>query len=968
MSLHFFSPWRRLFLAAFVWAVCLCGGLGWQPDVRSQTNPQPPARPILRLETGMHTAAIRRIGVDAAERYLVTASEDKTARVWELATGKLLRVLRPPIGEGDEGKLYAVALSPDGRTVALGGWTGPAGQDENIYLYERESGRMVRRVAGLPNVINHLVYSPDGRWLAATLSGSNGVRVYDTSSYTEVGVDRDYGSDSYGADFDAVGRLVTTCRDSYVRLYQPVSGGLRLVAKRKVEGGNQPLSVRFSPDGRQVAVGFDDSMRVAVLSGSDLKLLYAPDTSGVDNGNLCSVTWTADGKTLVAGGTFLQGVQTPIRLWSDGGRGRYRDVVAADNTILNLLPLRDGGMVYGAFDPAWGVLDGHGERMRFIGPAIADYRDNWGGFLLSSDGARMQFGYEVFGKSPARFAVGERRLEIDVAGVGELTAPRTSGLAVSDWKYTYAPKLDGKPLKLDGYEMSRSLAIAPNGARFLLGTDFWLRLFDRNSKELWQKAIPGTAWGVNISGDGRLVVAAFGDGTIRWYRLTDGKELLAFFPHKDKQRWVLWTPQGYYDASPGAEELIGWHVNNGPDAAADFYSVSQFRSTYYRPDVIDRVLKTLDEDKAIEQANLVANRRREEDLLRRLPPVVEIVAPASEVRVTAPALKLRYRVRSPSGLEITAVKILIDGRPDTSKGQGGRPPQAGATVEADVTLPERNCEVSVIAETNFAASQPASVRVVWAGGVPSFLKPSLYLLAVGVNDDREPETEPLQFAGKDAEDFAAVMKAQEGGLYGKVVTRVLTGPRASKDQILDGFDWLIRETTARDVAMILLSGHGLPDHGRYFFMTSSAERARLLATAVSFAEIKGLVEVIPGKVVFFLDTCHSGNALGTARGPFDLNRVISELASAENGAVVFASSTGRQRSYENATWKNGAFTKAVIEGINGRADLFNHGKISVETLGAWIAQRVKELTNNEQSPVVLKPGSVPDFPVAVKNK
>src|SRR5438128_903912 len=127
----------------------------------------------------MHTASIRRIGVDAANHYLVTTSDDKTARVWELATGRLLRVLRPPIGEGNEGKLYAVAISPDGHTVAVGGWTKAETGAHNIYLFDRESGRLVRRIAGLPSDIKHLVYSPDGRWLAATL-GQNGIRVYET--------------------------------------------------------------------------------------------------------------------------------------------------------------------------------------------------------------------------------------------------------------------------------------------------------------------------------------------------------------------------------------------------------------------------------------------------------------------------------------------------------------------------------------------------------------------------------------------------------------------------------------------------------------------------------------------------------------------------------------------------------------------------------------------------------------------
>ena len=83
----------------------------------------PPSGPFPRIEAGQHTARINRIGVDAAGRWLVTASVDKTARVWDLKTGDLVRVLRPPIGEGNEGKLFAAALSPDGRTVAVGGWT-----------------------------------------------------------------------------------------------------------------------------------------------------------------------------------------------------------------------------------------------------------------------------------------------------------------------------------------------------------------------------------------------------------------------------------------------------------------------------------------------------------------------------------------------------------------------------------------------------------------------------------------------------------------------------------------------------------------------------------------------------------------------------------------------------------------------------------------------------------------------------
>src|SRR5215510_63713 len=136
---------------------------------------EPTTRPLPRLETGMHTAVNRRIATDAAGRWAVTASDDKTARVWEVASGRQFTVLRPPQDVGDEGKLYAVALSPDGAVVAVGGWA------HVIYLFNRESGLLLRSLPGLPKGVSRLAFSPDGRWLAAGLGGANGVRIFDAT-------------------------------------------------------------------------------------------------------------------------------------------------------------------------------------------------------------------------------------------------------------------------------------------------------------------------------------------------------------------------------------------------------------------------------------------------------------------------------------------------------------------------------------------------------------------------------------------------------------------------------------------------------------------------------------------------------------------------------------------------------------------------------------------------------------------
>src|SRR5215213_9005774 len=75
-------------------------------------------QPILRVETGMHTTLIRRVVVDAARNRLITASDDKTIRVWQMPEARLVKVLRVPIDSGHEGQLFGLAVSPDGQTVA----------------------------------------------------------------------------------------------------------------------------------------------------------------------------------------------------------------------------------------------------------------------------------------------------------------------------------------------------------------------------------------------------------------------------------------------------------------------------------------------------------------------------------------------------------------------------------------------------------------------------------------------------------------------------------------------------------------------------------------------------------------------------------------------------------------------------------------------------------------------------------
>ena len=157
------SAWRFLVI------VLLAGFFSQFGSARAQqASPELPTEPILRIEAGQHVGQILRIDTDAANKFVVTASKDKTARVWSLPDGRLQRILRLPIDYGNIGKAYAVAISPDGGTVAVGGFTGVSGH-HNIFLFDRASGALKQRLPDLPSVIHHLAYSPDGRRLAASL-------------------------------------------------------------------------------------------------------------------------------------------------------------------------------------------------------------------------------------------------------------------------------------------------------------------------------------------------------------------------------------------------------------------------------------------------------------------------------------------------------------------------------------------------------------------------------------------------------------------------------------------------------------------------------------------------------------------------------------------------------------------------------------------------------------------------------
>ncbi len=230
-----------------------------------------------------------------------------------------------------------------------------------------------------------------------------------------------------------------------------------------------------------------------------------------------------------------------------------------------------------------GSFDSQGHRSLYHGSPLTRNGSD-GALLVSADGATVALPAGRGGRT-VRFSLRDHALQPSGPNPADLQAPVTTrpGVAVRDGDGRTAPTLNGVDIPLAPFETPNCHAIAPDEQSFVLGTSHTLQCFSQDLDQLWVRALPSQAWKVNVSGQGRLAVAALGDGTVRWFRMTDGAELCAFYPDDDLKRWVAWTPSQDYDASPGGEDLFGWHINHGPAQAADFLPGSCLHAAHYRP-------------------------------------------------------------------------------------------------------------------------------------------------------------------------------------------------------------------------------------------------------------------------------------------------------------------------------------------------------------------------------------------------
>jgi WD40 repeat protein/tRNA A-37 threonylcarbamoyl transferase component Bud32 len=236
-----------------------------------------PRTPALR-----HAAAVKVARFSPDGRWVVTASDDGTAQVWDAVTGA---PASPPLRHG--GPVRWAEFSPDGA------WVATASADGSARLWDARTGTPRSSPLRHTNGVNATRFSPDGRWLA-TAGDDHTARLWAVADGAPKGLPLAHQERVFAVQFSPDGRtLLTAAGDSSAGLWEVATGERRA----RLAHANWVCAAEFSPDGRRVVTGsFDRTVRVWDAQSG------APVTPPLHHrAALRSVQFSPDGRWLLTG-------------------------------------------------------------------------------------------------------------------------------------------------------------------------------------------------------------------------------------------------------------------------------------------------------------------------------------------------------------------------------------------------------------------------------------------------------------------------------------------------------------------------------------------------------------------------------------------------------------------------------------------------------------------------------------------
>ncbi len=321
-------------------------------------------------------------------------------------------------------------------------------------------------------------------------------------------------------------------------------------------------------------------------------------------------------------------------------------------------------------------------------------------------------------------------------------------------------------------------------------------------------------------------------------------------------------------------------------------------------------------------------------------------------------LFVKLKIESPQRFKRADLEMVINGKPY----RAGSKLDEGSLIPTGKNIFNYQDTLSFEEDGNYKialrSKKDGSIISEELNIVYSSAKPNLYVLSVGTKTN-------LEYTMQDAKDFAALYTGQAGDdkLFNDIEMTTLFGEEAIASSILGAVEDLEIKyntdvLTENDMIIIFMSSHGFMIRDEFYIQGDDYQTGKHRTKAVRYSDMTEILDAIPCKKLIFIDACHSGGAKGVSS--FAINKAIKQLTEQKAGITTIVSSAADELSYEDKEWKNGAFTEAIIEGLQGEGDKDENSIVTIEELFDFIKTKVptivKDIKGQPQNPQMVSTG------------